>query len=116
MSDSPEGPISKPKKTGGRVGDGTPGPGRPKGLPNKITQEAREVFKRVFDNLAPEAEEWIRAAAAADPAKGADLLLRLSEKFIPSLARTELTGKDGEALKVSIAINRVAPKGEPANG
>jgi hypothetical protein len=39
------------KKTrGNRVGDGTPGPGRPKGKPNKVTAEIRELAQNLFDD------------------------------------------------------------------
>lgn len=33
------------------VGDGTPGPGRPKGVPNKVTTAAKEAFALAFDKL-----------------------------------------------------------------
>ena len=78
------------KKTGGRKA----------GTPNKLTEQSREVFKAMFDRLAPKAEQWIEQAAADDPARGADLALRLAEFHIPKLGRTEVTGKDGEPVKV----------------
>lgn len=68
---------------------------RQRGTPNKITADARETFRLVFENLAPEAEGWIRAAAKKNPAKGAELLLRLAEHFAPKIARHEVTGLDG---------------------
>lgn len=33
------------------VGDGTPGPGRPKGSQNKTTLAAKEAFRLAFDKL-----------------------------------------------------------------
>jgi hypothetical protein len=33
------------------VGDGTPGPGRPKGLPNKFTVAAKQAFSLAFEGL-----------------------------------------------------------------
>jgi hypothetical protein len=71
--------------------------GRQKGTPNKATAEARATFQMVFEKLAPEVEAWIRAAAEKDPAKGAELLLRPAEFFVPKLARTEIIGAEGEA-------------------
>ncbi len=70
--------------------------GRQKGTPNKVTADARETFRLVFEKLAPEAEGWIRAAAKKSPAKGAELLMRLAEHFVPKIARNEITGPDGE--------------------
>jgi hypothetical protein len=34
-----------------RVGDGTPGPGRPKGVPNKTTATMKEAIAAVYDKL-----------------------------------------------------------------
>src|SRR5438067_11440276 len=98
--------------------------GRQKGVPNKITGEAREVFRRMFNSLAPDVEGWIRTTAdgekvtkvlkdggivevrmGADPAKAAELALRLAEFHLPKLGRTELTGADGEKLSVTVSIN-----------
>ncbi|HEX7129119.1 MAG TPA: hypothetical protein VF217_03505 [Rhodanobacteraceae bacterium] len=36
-----------PKKR--RVGDGTPGPGRPKGVPNKITADVKAMILAALD-------------------------------------------------------------------
>ena len=33
------------------IGKGTPGPGRPKGVPNKLTRAAKEAFQLAFDEL-----------------------------------------------------------------
>ena len=35
----------------GTIGGGKPGPGRPKGGPNKTTLAAKEAFAQAFDNL-----------------------------------------------------------------
>lgn len=104
-----------PFKKGNKLG------GRRKGVPNRTTAEVREVFKKILDDLAPEAEQWIRDTAAGveveriddegqtikvrlpgDPKGAADLLLKLAEFHVPKLARTEVTGKDGEALTIKV--------------
>jgi len=45
-----------------QIGKGKPGPGRPKGLPNKLTRGAKEAFALAFDNLggAKGLTEWGR--------------------------------------------------------
>jgi hypothetical protein len=72
--------------------------GRPKGSKNKITQEIREAFQMVLENRLPDLENWIMLTAQDDPAKAVDLLLKLSNRFLPELSRQELTGADGEEL------------------
>lgn len=79
--------------------------GRPKGVKNKITEEIREAFKMVLENRLPDLELWLQQTAQDDPAKAVDLLLKLSNRFLPELSRQELTGADGEDLFRDITFN-----------
>ena len=82
--------------------------GRPKGSKNKISAEAKVIFQKLLDKMAPEAEAWLRECAQgieiektnedgttvigrfnADPGKAIDLLLKMSEFYFPKLARVE---------------------------
>jgi hypothetical protein len=72
--------------------------GRPKGSRNHVTKVIEEQFGNVLENRLPDLERWINQTAQENPAKAADLLMRLSERFLPLIARTEITGKDGEDL------------------
>jgi len=72
--------------------------GRPKGSRNHITKVIEEQYANVLNNRLPDLQRWIEETAAENPAKAADLLMRLSERFLPILARTEITGADGEDL------------------
>lgn len=76
--------------------------GRQKGTPNKLTSAAREAFLATFGNLEGELEGWIRATAMTDPAKAADLLIRMAEYHFPKLGRQELSGADGEPIQVVV--------------
>ena len=58
----------------------------------------------ILENKLPELEEWLTRAAHKDPLKTADLLLRISERFTPSLSRTEITSADGQPF-TPITIN-----------
>lgn len=40
-----------------------------------------------------------------NPGKASDLMLRMAQHFVPTLARTEVTGKDGEPLRASFSID-----------
>jgi len=70
--------------------------GRKKGSTNKITKEVKEAFSMVLHNKLPELERWLTQVSHDDPAKAAEILMKLSERFLPILARTEITGADGE--------------------
>ena len=79
--------------------------GRPKGSKNKITEEIREAFQLVLENKLPDLERWLQQTAQEDPAKAIDLLLKLSNRFLPELSRQELTGADGAELFKRLKFN-----------
>lgn len=64
--------------------------GRRPGTPNKLTVETREVFLAIMEKLAPKLEAALSATLETDPARGAELLLKLSERFIPVLSRQQV--------------------------
>jgi hypothetical protein len=72
--------------------------GRPKGVPNKTTKEIREAYQKLTEDNLDRMSIWISQVASEDPAKAMDIMIRLSEYIIPKLARTEVTGNDGEDL------------------
>ena len=72
--------------------------GRPKGSKNKITEEIRAAFQMVLENRLPDLERLLMQVAHEDPAKAIELMLKLSNRFLPELSRQEITGADGEDL------------------
>jgi len=78
-----------------KIGEGLPGPGRPKGLPNRSTQIVREAIANLLERNAGNMDRWLNEVAQDDPYKALDLMNKLSEYHIPKLARTEVTGMDG---------------------
>lgn len=102
---------SSDSKSGG-IGKGTPGPGRGKGNPNKATILAREAVAKLVDNNAHRLEGWLDEIAA-DPKHGPiaawKCMMDVIEYHIPKLARTELTGKDGEPIETKeMSENEIA--------
>lgn len=90
-------------------GDGNPKPkGKPrggsrKGIPNKATQNAREAIAKFVDGNAPKLQEWLdKIAEEQGPWAAFKCMMDVMEYHVPKLARTELTGKDGEHLTVQL--------------
>jgi hypothetical protein len=77
-----------PRKNGCR---GTPGPGRPKGRPNRITADVRSVIKDLVEANAHKAQQWFDATARRDPSRALLLWERLCEFVAPKLTRAELS-------------------------
>jgi hypothetical protein len=80
--------------------------GRPKGVANKITEEIKAHFAGVLEAQLPDLQRWIQQVAQDNPEKAADLLIRLSERFLPKLTQSQITGADGEALNVEFKFGK----------
>ena len=75
--------------------------GSRKGKPNKATRDVREAIALIAQRNIDNVEQWLKDVD--DPAKRVGLFLDMCEYHIPKLARTELTGKDGEALNLTFS-------------
>ena len=84
---------------------GTPGPGRPKGSPNRSAKELREAYQNLVDNNIDNMTHWLAEIAAESPEKAMDMMLKLSEYVMPKMSRQEITGKDGEDLFTNIRFD-----------
>ena len=86
------------------------GKGRPKGAVNKSTKVVREAIAELLSRNSQYMDRWLQRVAECDevlgmkpdPYKALDIMLKMSEYHIPKLARTEVTGKDGEAQEMVI--------------
>lgn len=70
-----------------------PGPGRPKGLPNKATVNAREAIAKFVDSNADRLTGWLDAIALKDPLAAFNAFMSVVEYHIPKLARQEINQK-----------------------
>ena len=85
------------------------GPGRPKGVVNKSTSNAREAIARFVDGNAHRVQQWLDAIAAENgPLMAFRCYTDMIEYHVPKLSRTELTGKDDGPVQVTITWK--APK------
>ncbi len=78
--------------------------GRPKGIPNKVTQDLRQFFADFLDRNVAKMDELFERTAKEDPAKALGLVADFSEYCIPKLSRTELTGKDEGELHITLNL------------
>ena len=75
---------------------GKAGPGRPKGLPNKSTANAREAITRFVDGNADRLQEWLDQIAVQDgPQAAFKCFSDLLEYHVPKLSRAEVSGPEG---------------------
>lgn len=72
------------------------GRGRTKGVPNKATSVAREMFAELLEANADKAQGWLDQVAADDPKGALDLLIKLGEYVVPKLSRTHITAAPGK--------------------
>lgn len=73
--------------------------------PNKSTKIMKEAFAMLVENNLPNMERWLSQIASEDPAKAMDLIIKLSERFVPALARTEVTGAEGTDIFKSLKFS-----------
>lgn len=85
------------------------GMGRVKGVPNKTTQNVREMIAMVAEQNAPKFAQWLETVAQGDgknvkpdPGKAAELYLKAIEYHIPKLARTEVAGDQNQPMQMVV--------------
>lgn len=77
--------------------------GRVKGTPNKATTLAREAITYFIDGNSSRLEDWlVKIEKKHGPKAAFECFVALVEFAVPKLARTELTGPGGGALRVFI--------------
>ena len=75
-----------------RIGQGAPGPGRPRGTRNKLTLAAKEALEYAFAKIG--GQDALAAWAKKNPTE----FYKLFAKLIP--ARQELTGAGGGPVEI----------------
>jgi len=88
------------------------GPGRPAGVQNKVAEDIKKTFSLLLENKLPELEDWITKIADKNPDKAVDLLLKISERFVPKITKNEITGADGKDLFKELTFKFNNPKKE----
>lgn len=78
--------------------------GRPKGSQNGYTKDIKEAFGKLLGDNLDNFNIWLAQVAADDPAKALDLVVKISERFVPKLSQQAITGADGEDLFKNITF------------
>jgi hypothetical protein len=86
--------------------------GRPKGVPNKSTAQAREAIAQFVEGNAHKMQEWLEQVAIGvkndddkfivlpNPEKAFGMLQSVMEYHLPKLARTEHSGDEDQPVKI----------------
>ena len=83
-----------------KIGEGKPGPGRPKGSVNRATATARNAISSFIEAKAAEVESLWTRVAEKDPGKALELYAKLAEFILPKLARTEVKEESPERTQI----------------
>jgi hypothetical protein len=81
--------------------------GRPKGAMNETSRRVRETFAALLEGREQELHETLDRIREKDPKGYLELYIKISERFVPAMSRTEITGLDGEAIQ---PIQIILPK------
>ena len=84
------------KETAG-IGKGTPGPGRPKGVPNKTTQLLKDaILKAATEAGNGDMVEYLKLQAVENPGP----FMALLGKVLPM----QVVGEEGGAIEINVTV------------
>lgn len=81
-----------------------PGPGRPKGCPNKNTTYVRDMISYFLEKRVDLIDDLFLQVAKDSPVDALRIMLGMFEYVTPKMARHEQTGIDGEPIKTSLKV------------
>lgn len=72
--------------------------GRKKGSMNHHTKQIKQAFAMLLEDNLDNLSVWLADIAANDPKAAMDIVMKMSERFVPRLSQQALTDADGENL------------------
>ena len=76
-------------------------------------KDLKKLIEAALDNLAPSLEVWVMEISGEDPARAAELVLKMAEYVTPKLARKEVTGDGGGPVTIEVVSLALAPPPPP---
>lgn len=73
--------------------------------PNNATKKIKEAFALLLEDNLDSMSIWLSQVASEDPKAAMDLMLKMSERFVPKLSQQQLTDGEGEALFKGLSFN-----------
>ena len=87
--------------------------GKKPGTKNHTTRQVKEAFGKLLEGNLDNMTAWLANIAAENPEKAFDLMIRLSERFVPRLAQTQITDGEGGDIFKNVSFNFGAPIDSP---
>ena len=78
--------------------------GRKKGSQNKYTKQTKEAFGLLLEGNLDNLSIWLAQVAADDPKAAMDIVIKLSERFVPRLSQQQITDGEGGDLFKNISF------------
>jgi hypothetical protein len=78
--------------------------GRPKGTPNNVTAQARELFTNLIQNNSSRIQSLFEQVAEGSPAKALELYLKMTDFVLPKLKSIEVKQDTNLVNKLEIQI------------
>jgi hypothetical protein len=66
--------------------------------PNHSTKQIKEAFSLLLDANLDNMTIWLAQVAGDNPEKALDIMIKLSERFVPKLSQQAITNEDGSNL------------------
>lgn len=66
--------------------------------PNKSTKMIKEAFAHLLEDNLDNMSRWLAQVSHDDPKSALDIMMRMSERFVPKLSQQALTNEDGSDL------------------